>query len=93
MLLGKILAIIFTNSILLFTRLVTAVQARWPGCGPVGVQQDCYANIVEYLYFDSVCFFAHGYSGLRPASERAAHRRRSLFAPGCMIILKVFCYN
>ncbi|MCP4082772.1 MAG: hypothetical protein GY743_21295 [Planctomycetaceae bacterium] len=37
-------------------------------------------------------FFAHGYSGLRPAWARAAHRRRSLFAPDCMIILKVFCY-
>ncbi len=37
----------------------------------------------EHLYFVSVLiFFAHGYSGLRPASARAAHRRRSLFAPG-----------
>ncbi len=49
-------------------------------------------HIAEHLYFDSVCFFAHGYSGLRPASARAAHRRRSLFAPDCMIILKVYCY-
>ncbi|MCP4071428.1 MAG: hypothetical protein GY742_06765 [Hyphomicrobiales bacterium] len=49
--------------------------------------------IAEHLYFDSVLnFFAHGYSGLRPASTGAAHRRRSLFAPDCMIILKVFCH-
>ncbi|MCP4073859.1 MAG: hypothetical protein GY742_19345 [Hyphomicrobiales bacterium] len=45
---GKISAIIFTNSFLLLTRLVTAVQDRWPGRGPVGVHRDCYANHVRH---------------------------------------------
>lgn len=40
----RIFAALCTNALILFTRLVTAVQARWTGCGPEPVQRIYYAN-------------------------------------------------
>ena len=40
----QLLAALFTMAIILFTRLVTAVQAHWRGCGPQPVQRIYYAN-------------------------------------------------
>lgn len=38
------LASLFAKAVILLTRLVTAVQARWQGCGPEAVQRIYYAN-------------------------------------------------
>ncbi len=40
----QILAALFTNVIILLTRMTTAVQAHWIGCGPDPVQRIYYAN-------------------------------------------------
>ncbi len=40
----QLLAALFTSAIILFTRLVTAAQAHWLGCGPEPVQRIYYAN-------------------------------------------------
>ena len=40
----RTLAALVANATILFTRLVTGVQARWVGCGPVPVQRIYYAN-------------------------------------------------
>lgn len=40
----RILAALFADATILLTRLVTAVQARWIGCGPRPVQRIYFAN-------------------------------------------------
>lgn len=40
----RLLVALVTNSIILFTRLVTAVQARWIGCEPTQTQRIYFAN-------------------------------------------------
>ncbi len=40
----QLLTALFTNTIILFTRLVTAAQVRWLGCGPEPIQRIYYAN-------------------------------------------------
>ena len=40
----RTLAALVANATILFTRLITGVQARWVGCGPVPVQRIYYAN-------------------------------------------------
>ncbi|MDJ0948184.1 MAG: lysophospholipid acyltransferase family protein [Alphaproteobacteria bacterium] len=44
----RILAALFANGITLVTRLITAVQGRWIGCGPAPAQRIYYANHVSH---------------------------------------------
>lgn len=40
----RLLAALFTIAVIVFTRLLTAVQARWLGCVPAPIQRIYYAN-------------------------------------------------